>query len=96
MGLAAPGADGDGSHDYPRRTHKKGETPVRKLHEGGEEGGRAPLKENIWKSLEIKLPNPKDPNESMGCILGFSHLFFSSPPTSDMIDRILFLSFSGN
>jgi condensin complex subunit 2 len=33
-------------------------------------------KENIWKGLDIKTPNPKDPDESMVRILDFSGLSF--------------------
>ena len=64
---SAPGAEGDepdlmatlaGSSrrvrpQYVNYTKKAKRVDVRKL------------KENIWKSLDIKVPNPKDPDESM-------------------------------
>ena len=67
MGSVAPGADGDEPDlmttlagtsrrvrpQYVNYTKKAKRVDVRKL------------KENIWKSLDIKVPTPKDPDESM-------------------------------
>lgn len=80
MGLAAPGADGDEPDlmttlagtsrrvrpQYVNYTKKAKRVDVRRL------------KENIWKSLDIKVPNPKDPDESMVRIFYFPITFFVS------------------
>ena len=80
MGLAAPGADGDEPDlmttlagtsrrvrpQYVNYTKKAKRVDVRRL------------KENIWKSLDIKVPNPKDPDESMVRIFYFPIIFFIS------------------
>jgi len=71
IGSAAPGGEGDeldlmatlaGSSrrvrpQYVNYAKKAKRVDVRKL------------KENIWKSLDIKVPVPKDPDESMVCKL---------------------------
>jgi len=73
IGSAAPGQDGDEPDlmatlagtsrrvrpQYVNYTKKAKRVDVRKL------------KENIWKSLDIKVPHPKDPDDSMVRIASF-------------------------
>jgi len=74
IGSTAPGAEGDEPDlmatlagtsrrvrpQYVNYAKKAKRVDVRKL------------KENIWKGLDIKVPNPKDPDESMVRISDFS------------------------
>ena len=84
-GGVVPGAEGDepdlmatlaGSSrrvrpQYVNYTKKAKRVDVRKL------------KENIWKSLDIKVPTPKDPEDSMVCTFElFRTLFFVSSQTT--------------
>ena len=48
------------------------------------------LKEDIRKSLDIRVPNPKDTDdESVVRISDSSVLYFSPPPQCDTVDYIL-------